>query len=58
MDPGLALAVVPPLATLAAMVFWIFRVRFSRAWGRPPRQPADAPAAAGGPGKRLIHQLQ
>ena len=26
----------PPLATLAAMIFWIFRVRLSRAWGRVP----------------------
>ena len=31
---------VPPLATLAAMAFWIFRVRFSRAWGSRPRQSA------------------
>lgn len=36
---------VPPLATLAAMVFWIFRVRFSRAWSGPPRQSA-APITA------------
>ena len=43
-DPGLALA-VPPLATLAAMVFWIFRVQFSRAWGGRPRQSA-APITA------------
>lgn len=39
-DPirGLAIWYVPPLAVLAAMIFWIFRVRFSkryRAW--PPR---------------------
>ncbi len=36
---------VPPLATLGAMVFWIFRVRFSRAWGGRPRQSA-APITA------------
>ena len=45
---------VPPLATLSAMIFWIFRVRFSRAWGRIRlgRRAAAAPvvgepAAAG-----------
>ena len=31
---------VPPLATLAAMVFWIFRVRFAQAWSGRPRQSA------------------
>jgi uncharacterized membrane protein len=34
---------VPPLATLAAMIFWIFRVRFARRWLSPPRRDAAAP---------------
>jgi len=40
---------VPPLAVLAAMIFWIVRVRFSRAyrWVRPRRSaPAAGPAAS------------
>jgi len=32
---GLAIWFVPPFAVLGAMVFWIFRVRFSSAFGRP-----------------------
>lgn len=41
---------LPPLATLAAMLFWIFRVRFARTWGARPRRttanaaPEPAPA--------------
>jgi uncharacterized membrane protein len=39
---GLAIWFVPPLAVLAAMVFWLVRVRFSSAFGRrrPSRQSA------------------
>jgi uncharacterized membrane protein len=51
-SPFLAL---PPLAVLAAMIFWIARVRFARAWGRSApagaggdRGPARAPVPAGG----------
>jgi hypothetical protein len=40
---------VPPLATLAAMIFWILRVRFAKAWLRPalrrPRDPGSPPGA-------------
>jgi uncharacterized membrane protein len=32
---GLAIWFVPPLAVLAAMAFWLIRVRFSAAFGRP-----------------------
>ena len=32
---GLAIWFVPPLAVLAAMVFWLVRVRFTAAFGRP-----------------------
>lgn len=32
---GLAIWFVPPLAVLASMVFWILRVRFTAAFGRP-----------------------
>lgn len=32
---GLPIWFVPPLAVLAAMVFWIVRVRFTAAFGRP-----------------------
>ncbi|HEX6376683.1 MAG TPA: hypothetical protein VFZ91_13305 [Allosphingosinicella sp.] len=32
---GLAIWFVPPFAVLAAMVFWLLRVRFSAAFGRP-----------------------
>jgi uncharacterized membrane protein len=35
---GLAIWFVPPLAVLAAMVFWLVRVRFTAAFGRPSRQ--------------------
>jgi uncharacterized membrane protein len=35
---GLAIWFVPPFAVLAAMVFWLVRVRFSAAFGRPARQ--------------------
>jgi uncharacterized membrane protein len=31
---GLAIWFVPPFAVLAAMIFWLLRVRFSAAWGR------------------------
>ena len=33
---------LPPLAVLAAMLFWIFRVRFAKAWRRPRPKPAMA----------------
>lgn len=33
---GSSLLFIPPLAVLAAMLFWILRVRFGRAWGRVP----------------------
>ena len=39
---GLAIWFVPPLGVLAAMIFWLFRVRFSAAFGRPPRRPRSA----------------
>ena len=32
---GLAIWFVPPLAVLAAMAFWLVRVRFTAAFGRP-----------------------
>ena len=32
---GLSVWFVPPFAVLAAMTFWLVRVRFSRAFGRP-----------------------
>ena len=41
---------VPPLATFAAMLFWIFRVRFARGWAarsrrkQAPTTPEPAPA--------------
>lgn len=34
---GSALLPLPMLATLAAMTFWLLRVRFARAFNRPPR---------------------
>jgi uncharacterized membrane protein len=37
---GLAIWFVPPLAVLAAMIFWLVRVRFTAAFGRPSRQAA------------------
>ena len=42
---GSPLLFVPPVAVLAAMVFWIFRVRFAKAYRRtPPRRAApEAP---------------
>jgi hypothetical protein len=46
---GSDLLYVPPLAVLATMIFWIFRVRFSRAfrWVQPRRRsPEAAPAPA------------
>lgn len=51
---GSALLFVPPLTVLAAMIFWIFRVRFSRAFRHwpprravvtPEREPSSLPAA-------------
>lgn len=41
---GLVIWYVPPLAVLAAMIFWIFRVRFSRRFASLPRR-APAPDA-------------
>ena len=48
---GSPLLFVPPLATLAAMLFWIFRIRFARRWAAAPRprkeaHPAPKPAPA------------
>lgn len=41
---------IPAFAPLAAMLFWIFRVRFSRAWGRvPPAPRRRTPAVAAHP---------
>ena len=37
---GSPLLFVPPLATLAAMIFWIFRVRFARTWRKRTPLPA------------------
>lgn len=37
---GSPLLFVPPLATLAAMLFWILRVRLARAWGGRPQRAA------------------
>ena len=44
---GSPLLYVPPLAVLAAMIFWIFRVRFSRAfrWVQPRRRSPEAARA-------------
>jgi uncharacterized membrane protein len=39
---GLGIWFVPPLAVLAAMVFWLIRVRFSAAFGRPGRKARPA----------------
>ena len=36
---------LPPVATLAAMLFWIFRVRFARRWTAAPRRKGPARAA-------------
>jgi hypothetical protein len=45
---GLPIWFVPPFATLIAMIFWLFRVRFAKAWSRAmPRRPADPLTAAG-----------
>ncbi|MGQ0590515.1 MAG: DUF2306 domain-containing protein [Sphingosinicella sp.] len=44
---GLPLWYLPPLAVLAAMLFWIFRVRFSKAYRKwPPRIAAKAASPA------------
>lgn len=52
---GLPIWFVPPFATLIAMVFWLLRVRFARAWSwAVPRRRADTlPAAAASPGAPL-----
>ena len=43
---GLPIWFVPPFATLAAMVFWLVRVRFAKAWAwAMPRRRASAPSA-------------
>ena len=48
---GLPIWFVPPFATLILMVFWLFRVRFAKAWAWAlPRRRADpAPRAATSP---------
>jgi hypothetical protein len=38
---GAAIWFVPPFATLAAMAFWLVRVRFAKAW-RPRARPAPS----------------
>lgn len=47
---GSPLLFVPPLAVFATMLFWIFRVRFAKAWRsksvRRPAAPAMAPGLA------------
>lgn len=39
---GLAIWFVPPFAVLAAMTFWLVRVRFAAAFGRPAPNPLTA----------------
>lgn len=39
---GLAIWFVPPLAVLAAMVFWLIRARFTAAFGRPAPERRSA----------------
>jgi hypothetical protein len=39
---GLAIWFAPPLVVLAAMAFWLVRVRFTAAFGRPARAPRSA----------------
>jgi hypothetical protein len=43
---GSPLLFVPPVAVLASMLFWIFRVRFAKAWLRTPmrRRPSEGSA--------------
>jgi uncharacterized membrane protein len=42
---GLAIWFVPPFAVLAAMVFWLVRVRFAAAFRRPgPNRPSACPS--------------
>jgi hypothetical protein len=42
---GLPIWFVPPFATLLAMLFWILRVRFARAWaGVMPRRRSRSPS--------------
>ena len=45
---GLFVWQLPGLLTLAAMIFWLFRVRFAKAWNRPwrPWRRAAPPATA------------
>ncbi len=45
---GSPLLYLPPLAVLAAMIFWIFRVRYSKAfrWVRPRRSAGAVEAGA------------
>jgi hypothetical protein len=52
---GSTLLFVPPLAVLAAMVFWIFRVRFSKTFRRLPLRAA-VNAAEEAPSRRLGDQ--
>jgi hypothetical protein len=45
---GSPLLFVPPLAVLTAMIFWLLRIRFSKAfkWVAPRRAAAAGPAMA------------
>ncbi|HYD11857.1 MAG TPA: hypothetical protein VEC11_03320 [Allosphingosinicella sp.] len=44
---GSAIWYLPALSVLAAMLFWIFRVRFGRSWRRwPPGELSRAPSAS------------
>ena len=40
---------LPALAVLAALIFWIFRVRFGRRFGRWPRRETISPAPSASP---------
>jgi hypothetical protein len=43
---GLPIWFVPPFATLAAMIFWLVRVRFAKSWAwAMPRRRESAPSA-------------
>jgi hypothetical protein len=52
---GLPIWFVPPFATLAAMIFWLVRVRFAKAWASamPRRRAGPRPSAAASQGAPL-----